>query len=181
MNPRLDPTIATGRLVLRQPRTADIADIVTGVGDPAVARMLARVPLPYGRSDAEAFLSLVRQNAEAGTGLSLSITREDRVIGMIAIEQLPVICEFGYWLARPCWGRGFATEAGAAILAYGFAILGLRLIRSSVFTGNRASLHVQQKLGFSIIGRSDRASLARGRAVPHIDTVLTRARFEALR
>ena len=52
--------------------------------------------------------------------------------------------------------------------------------RSGVFAENRASLRVQHKLGFAAIGRSTRHSLARGEAIPHIDTVLTRGRFQAL-
>ena len=179
MKPRLDPTIATARLLLRLPRGEDVDDIVAGIGDPAVARMLARVPLPYRRTDGEAFIASARQSAQAGTALCLSIVHGAHVIGGLAIDSLPQPCEFGYWLARPWWGRGFATEAGAAALAYGFDVLGLRLIRSGVYTENRASLRVQRKLGFSAVGRSMRRSLARGSAVPHIDTVLTRARFQA--
>ncbi len=180
MKPRLDPTIVTRRLTLRPLHGADADDIVRGVGDPAVAGMLARVPLPYHRAHAEDFITHAQRSAHAGRNLILAIVEDRRAIGIMSIEDLPTRCELGYWLAHDAWGRGFATEAGAAILAYGFEVLGLRLVRSAVFTGNRASLRVQQKLGFAIIGRSRRASLARGAAVPHIETVLTRARFQAL-
>lgn len=181
MKPQRDPTIVTARLTLRLPRASDADDFVAGIGDPAVCRMLARVPLPYHRSDAEAFAAFARQRAHAGRSLNLAIVHDGRVIGGIGINTLPVICELGYWLARPWWGRGFATEAGTAILAYGFEVLGLKLVRSGVFVDNRASLNVQRKLGFAAIGRSTRHSLARGADVPHIDTVLPRARFEAFR
>ena len=116
----------TARLVLRPPHDADADDIVAGVGDPAVARMLARVPLPYRGFHAEDFIAHARQSA------------------------------------------------------YGFEVLGLGLIRSAVHVENRTSLRVLQKLGFAAIGRAMRSSLARGCAVPHIDTVLTRADYQAL-
>jgi RimJ/RimL family protein N-acetyltransferase len=180
VKPRLDPTIATARLVLRLPRMGDVDDLVAGIGDPAVARMLARIPLPYRRSDGEGFVALARQHARQGTNLHLLIVHDGRPVGGIGIADMPPRCEFGYWLARPDWGRGLATEAGTAVLAYGFEVLGLKLIRSGVYTENRGSLRVQQKLGFAAIGRSLRTSLARGCAVPHIETVLTRARFQAL-
>jgi RimJ/RimL family protein N-acetyltransferase len=141
--------------------------------------MLARVPLPYGRADGEAFVAAARRNARQGTTLSLVLVHNRHVIGGLAIDSLPVHCEFGYWLARPWWGHGFATEAGAAALIFAFAVLGLSLVRSAVYTENRASLRVQRKLGFAAVGRSMHHSLARGEAVPHIDTVLTRARFQA--
>jgi RimJ/RimL family protein N-acetyltransferase len=180
VKPRLDPTIDTARLTLRPLHQSDAGDIVTGVGDPAVARMLARVPLPYRHVHAEDFIAHARQSAHEGRNLILAVV-DGRLIGVMSIEEMPGRCELGYWLARTCWGRGFATEAGEAILAYAFDALRLRLIRSAVHTENRASLRVQQKLGFAIVGRSERHSLARGSAVPHIDTVLTRARYEAFR
>ncbi len=181
MKPRPDPTIETARLTLRLPRLADVDDLVAGVGDPAVARMLARVPLPYRRADGERFVAFARRSAGAGSTLNLAIIHDRRLIGIVGIDALPAHCEFGYWLARPFWGRGFATEAGSAALAYGFEALGLRLVRSGVFADNRASLNVQRKLGFAVIGRSERGSLARRADVPHIDTVLTRTRYRALR
>jgi RimJ/RimL family protein N-acetyltransferase len=180
VTPQRDPTIATARLVLRLPRRSDLDDIVVGVGDPAVARMLARVPLPYARAHGQEFLAYARRSTDEGRSLILAIVHAQRLVGIVSIEGMPIRSEFGYWLARPWWGRGFATEAGVAVLAYGFDVLGLRLIRSGVYTENRASLGVQRKLGFAAIGRSLRQSLARGSAVPHIDTVLTRARFQAL-
>lgn len=178
MKPRHDPTIVTRRLTLRRPREADVDELVEAIGDLRVSRTLGRVPYPYGRADAEAFLNADRRNG--GRNLNLSIFRDRRLIGGIGITNLPGYNELGYWLAYHAWGRGFATEAGAAILAYGFDVLGLRLIRSAVAVENWASLRVQQKLGFAAIGRGTRHSLARGSAVPHIDTVLTRARFQAL-
>ena len=180
MKPRLDPVIVTRRLTLRQPRSSDIDDLVAGIGDPAVTRMLGRVPLPYGRSHAEAFLDTVRRNAQSGRSLDLSIVHDGRLVGGIGISNLPGYNELGYWLARSAWGHGFATEAGAAILAYGFEVLGLKLMRSVVNTENRPSLRVQQKLGFAAIGRSMHHSLARGHDVPCIDAVLTRPRYRVL-
>jgi RimJ/RimL family protein N-acetyltransferase len=141
--------------------------------------MLGRVPHPYTRTDGESFLAAVKRNADAGKSLNLSIFRNGRLIGGIGITALPGYCEFGYWLAYDAWGKGFATEAGHAVLAYGFGTLGLTLIRSGVLRGNAASLRVQAKLGFRLIGVSRRGALARGETVDHIDTVLTRRRFEA--
>lgn len=179
MKARPDPVIATARLVLRQPGAADVDDIVAGVGDPAVARMLARVPHPYRRDHAEDFIARSQASGRAGRTLVLAIVR-GRLIGIVSIEDMPGRCELGYWLARHAWGKGYATEAATAILAYGFDRLGLRLVRSAFFVGNRASGRVQQKLGFAIVGRHERASLARGAVVAHIATVLTRPRFQAL-
>lgn len=175
--PQLEPTIETARLTLRPLRDSDLDEIVAEIGDLAVSRMLARVPHPYTRAHAEAFFAAATRNAEAGSGLFLVVERNGRVAGGIGLEAMPYTCEFGYWLSRPNWGMGLATEAAAAILAYAFAVLDLRRIRSGYFAENTGSRRVQQKLGFRQIGVSTILSLARGVAVPHIDTVLTSARF----
>ncbi|CAN5226543.1 GNAT family N-acetyltransferase [soil metagenome] len=180
MKPLLEPVIETPRLLLRPPRLRDLDDLVAGVGDLRVSRMLGRVPHPYTRADAENFLAAVKRNARSGKSLNLSIFRDGRLIGGIGTSALPAYCEFGYWLAYDAWGKGFATEAAGAVLAYGFDVLGLGLIRSGILAGNTASMRVQVKLGFRRIGISRRISLARDAMIDHIDTVLTRARFEAL-
>jgi len=181
VNPRLEPTIATPRLVLRPLEAGDLDDLVAGIGDLRVSRMLGRVPHPYRRADAEAYLPAARAHARAGKTLNLAITTDDRLVGGISVSRLPAYNELGYWLAHVAWGKGYATEAGAAVLAYCFEGLGLPLIRSGVFAGNGASLRVQVKLGFRRVGVSRREALARGRLLDHIDTVLTRRHFEALR
>ncbi|HEY0407367.1 MAG TPA: GNAT family N-acetyltransferase [Pyrinomonadaceae bacterium] len=60
--------------------------------------------------------------------------------------SLPV--EFGYTLARDCWGRGLATEMAGAALRHAFAHLPLEEIAASVDSGNHASRRVLEKIGF---------------------------------
>jgi RimJ/RimL family protein N-acetyltransferase len=180
MKPLLDPIIDTRRLVLRPPRLTDLDGLVVAAGDLRVSRMLARVPHPYTRADGESFIAAVDRQARAGKALNLSIFHAGRLIGGIGIAALPRTCEFGYWLAHDAWGKGYATEAGHAVLAYGFGVLGLNLVRSGILAGNTASMRVQVKLGFRRIGVSPKISLARDSVIEHIDTVLTRRRFDAM-
>jgi RimJ/RimL family protein N-acetyltransferase len=181
-NPRLEQVIETRRMRLRPPRDVDLDGIVAAIGDFAVSRMLARVPYPYTRTSAEDFLAKATRNAQAGTSFFMIIEHDGRLAGGIGVGAMPYVCEFGYWLARPYWGMGLATEAAGAALAYVFDVLGVRLVRSGVFADNRASMRVQQKLGFRKIGGSVVRSLARRTEVAHIDTVLVPARFrQALR
>ena len=175
--PRLEPHIETERLVLRPLAERDLDAIFEGVRDRSVAVRLARVPHPYRRADAGAFLTRTRAGVAAGREMTLGVEHDGALIGCIGLGDIPRICELGYWFARPHWGKGFATEAARAVVAYGFDALGLRLVRSGAFSDNPASLRVQMKLGFRRTGLSERRSLARGHGVAHIDTVLTRARF----
>lgn len=175
--------IETPRLVLRPPRHEDIPALVEGLGDPAVSRMLALVPHPYGRGDAEAFVALCAERNRDGRHLLLVMDHGGAVVGGIGLhglQALPAVEDFGYWVARFHWGEGFATEAARGLLAHAFRVLGAERVPSGVFVDNPASLRVQDKLGFERVGTSRRFSLARGCEVEHIDTELTRARFEEL-
>ena len=53
-----------------------------------------------------------------------------------------------YYIARPYWNRGIATEASRAWIAYGFETLGLRRIEAGINAANGASQRVVEKLGF---------------------------------
>lgn len=69
--------------------------------------------------------------------------------------------ELGYRLCLRHWGRGYATEAAAAVLEHGFGKLRLRKISAFVLPQNRASLRILGKLGF----RYEREFLHAG--IPH--------------
>jgi RimJ/RimL family protein N-acetyltransferase len=60
--------------------------------------------------------------------------------------------EIGYWLGAPFWGRGYCTEGARAVVAYGFAVLGLHRIHAMHFTRNAASGRVLEKLGMRFEG-----------------------------
>src|SRR5437763_11699360 len=140
----LEPSIETGRLIIRPAEEADRHDIVAEVNDFAVTRMLAKVPHPYRLADADAFLRSIKKDERRS--LALSITHDGRVIGGIGLSDIGAGCEFGYWLGQAHWGKGYATEAGRAFLAFAFAAYDIGLIRSGVFVDHPASLRVQAKL-----------------------------------
>ena len=169
--------IETERLLLRPILEADLDVIVTGIGDFAVSGMLARVPYPYRRSDAESFLAATRE--AAGQNIALAIADDSGVVGGLGLTGIRSEREFGYWLAKPAWGKGYATESGRAFLALLFGEIGLDIVRSGVFFDNPASLRVQEKLGFQRIGTRMIRCLARGKDIEHIDTILTRERHLA--
>ncbi len=173
-----DLRLETARLVLAPVAEADIDGIVAGIDDFEVSKMLARVPHPYRRSDAEGFLAASRE--AWGRNLALTIRDAGGVVGGLGLTGLRSEREFGYWLSRDAWGKGYATEAGRAFLAHLFHVEGLEVVRSGVFHDNPASLRVQDKLGFERIGTHMVHCLARRRHIEHIDTLLTRERYAAL-
>jgi [ribosomal protein S5]-alanine N-acetyltransferase len=64
-------------------------------------------------------------------------------------EVVPGEAVIAFYLARPYWGRGLATEAGRAFIEYGFGQLGLSRIEAGMNVKNLASIRVIEKLGFA--------------------------------
>ena len=172
----MDVELRTTRLWLRQPRLGDAAQITRLLNNFRVAGNLARVPYPYREIDALSWLRACRPDAPAAeTGFSLDLPGEG-VVGNCGFHLddrgKPVI---GYWLGEPFWNRGFMSEALAAIVDWYFTVTAADRIGSGVFAFNKASLHIQKKIGFTEIGESRLHCLARNQEVRHIDTELTRA------
>lgn len=61
--------------------------------------------------------------------------------------------EFGYWLARSEWGKGYATEAARLVIDHAFESLGVEKLRANPIADNKASRHLLEKLGFAQCGR----------------------------
>jgi len=64
---------------------------------------------------------------------------------------VPHEASIAFYLARPYWGRGLATEAGRALVAHGCGELGLRRFHAGVNAENGASRRVVEKLGFRLV------------------------------
>jgi len=151
----MSPEFETPRLRLRPFRDTDIPEIVRLAGHPGIAATTLYIPHPYTRHDAETWLSQHGPSAADGTGFTFAVTtREDRLVGAIALAIAPRHrrAELGYWIGVEHWGRGYATEAGAALLEFGFGTLGLNRIEAHCFVGNRASARVLEKLGMRFEG-----------------------------
>jgi [ribosomal protein S5]-alanine N-acetyltransferase len=56
--------------------------------------------------------------------------------------------ELGYRLCLDYWGKGYAREAAAVVLRYGFEELKLERILGLTLPHNRASLKILETLGF---------------------------------
>jgi ribosomal-protein-alanine N-acetyltransferase len=59
--------------------------------------------------------------------------------------------EIGYLLARPCWGRGIASEAVDLMLTFAFDTLRLHEVQATVMDGNERSLRLLESKGFERI------------------------------
>jgi len=162
------PRIDTDRLALRTPRLDDAPRLAVLANDFDIARMTTRLPHPYGLADAQDFLARTAvQDLSREVKFAIE-TADDGLVGVIGLyPRGPLGPEVGYWIGRPYWGRGLATEAARAVLSWARTVWGRRAVVSGHFTDNPASGRVLEKAGFLYTGEvQPRPCAARGEVAP---------------
>ena len=155
--------IRTQRLVLRQPALADAARISLLAGDYDVACMTGTIPHPYSEQMAAEWLADVLNGEE---GVVFMIERDGLMVGCTGYRAFDDDhAELGYWIGKPYWGHGYATEAARALIAHAFDADGFAYLRAGHFTDNPGSERILRKLGFVASGEERRDCAARGEAV----------------
>jgi RimJ/RimL family protein N-acetyltransferase len=155
----IDP-LATSRLRLRPLLAGDAARMAELLEDDAEATaMTARIPIPCTADAARAWIEV----AAVPPAYTFAIERLADVvmIGAVGFVLLPAGAGVGYWLGRPFWGVGYATEAVRCALAHA-RHLGATRAEAETFPENHASARVLAKLGFRVIGEVARMLPRRG-------------------
>jgi RimJ/RimL family protein N-acetyltransferase len=159
--------IVTERLRIRRPKLADVGAIARLAGDYAICSMTTRMPYPYAEGDARAFVELVAAQNRRTENTFVIDQADAGVVGAIGFHQpagRPL--EMGYWIGRPYWGRGYATEAANAALDWAQTDWRRKVVVAGHFADNEASAQVLVKTGFLYTGEVQiRHSRARGAAV----------------
>lgn len=154
----------TERLLLRPSWPEDANELHRAIADEGIVRNLARAPWPYTVEDAARFATEDHDPLYPNFLLMLRTKGAPRLIGACGIGSFHGQAELGYWIARPYWGLGFATEASRAVMNIARTIGHEKLIASH-FTDNPASGKVLRKLGFQHTGKTEqRHSKGRGEA-----------------
>lgn len=159
------PDLHTDRLLLRSFTPDDAERVRELAGDAEVALMTANIPHPYEPGMAEAWIETHEDLVRAGRRHPFAIERPGRgVIGAVGleVESEHGRAELGYWVGRPYWGRGYATEACSRVLDYGFQVLNLRRVFARHVVENPASGRVLEKLGMTREGVLRQHDLHRG-------------------
>ncbi|MCM2465094.1 GNAT family N-acetyltransferase [Methanoculleus oceani] len=150
------PILATRRLLLRAFDPGDAREVQRLCGDYAVAATTL-LPYPYPDGLAEVWIASLREGIERGDAAAFAVTLagEGGLIGgvRLRIDTDHARGELGFWVARRCWGRGYATEAVRAVIEYGFSTLGLHRVHAHHFSRNPASGRVMEKCGMVYEGR----------------------------
>jgi ribosomal-protein-alanine N-acetyltransferase len=144
--------IRTARLRIRSWRDDDLEPFAAMNADP---RVMEFFPSVHSREESAKYFAGGRARmAERGYGLwPVEVVGGASFIGMVGLSDprfeapfMPAV-EIGWRLAAEHWGRGYATEAARAVLAFGFERLALAQIVSFTTVGNARSRRVMEKLG----------------------------------
>ena len=145
------PSLTSERLVLR-PFTLEDAKVVQELaGDERIAATTLTIPHPYLDGMAEEWITAIQTSYENGNGIIWAVTIKEtgKIAGAIGLQLKPVFnkAEIGYWIGVPFWNKGYASEATATVIKYGFEELMLNKMDAHYFATNPASGRVMVKNG----------------------------------
>lgn len=160
------PVLQTPRLTLRPLQKSDAGHISLYSSDWRVASMTSSIPFPNPESVVAQFIetSLSGKTGDLNWAVDATKSYGVHIVGVMGLRENG---ELGYWFGPFYWGLGFATEAGKAVVDYGFSI-GKTKIFGRHFEDNPASGRVLQKLGMAHAGESEGFSVARNAKVTSI-------------
>jgi len=128
----------------------------TCLNDKEVLKTLYDIQYPFTLNASKKYIKESMQNKDK---YEFAIIIKNEVVGGIVLENPnsnKKIFEVGYYIARPHWGKGIATQALIKISKYGFNILRLKKIWGGIISNNPASGRVFEKAGFKLEGRQEK-------------------------
>lgn len=142
-------------IALRQVEDADLDALFDQMRDPDAVRMAAFTA--ENPDDRHAFdVHMARVRSLPGVTLR-AITCDGQLVGSISSFPSGDETEVTYWIDRPAWGRGIATQALELLLQ----LVPARPLHARAASDNIASLRVLQKAGFKTIGTENSYAPAR--------------------
>ena len=143
--------IRTDRLLLRPLEMSDAPAIQLLAGDRDVATTTRDIPHPYEDGMAEKWIKSCEKKTVSGELINFAITlnADSSFLGAIGIhpDDTGSQVELGYWVGKPYWNQGYATEAVTAVVRHCFTNLELDRVYAAHFTRNPSSGRVMQKAG----------------------------------
>lgn len=145
--------LETERLVLRAWERDDVEPLLALTSDAETMRYIGNGK-PWDIARAREWLGWMEEcYRERGFGRWAVVEKDGgRLVGSCGFYLVLEKVDFGYMLARDCWGRGYATEVGRAALRHGFESLNFGEVVARTAPENQASRRVLEKLGFEFRG-----------------------------
>ncbi|UCE37845.1 MAG: GNAT family N-acetyltransferase [Thermoplasmata archaeon] len=161
MDSDVDPNtirLETERLILRPLREEDAESIYQHVKEYDIAKWTINIPHPYPRDGAIIFIRQSMELLEKGLSyeLAIELKPELKIVGVVSfvkVDKRHKNAELGYWIGKPHWNNGIATEASLKILEFGFSELSLERVFAKCFHDNLPSKRVMEKIGMEYEGK----------------------------
>lgn len=145
------PVLESGRLKLRPFKPEDAQRVQELAGEKEISDNTLLIPHPYPDGLAEEWIGSHEVKFEKNEEAVFAVTLKDsgELIGAIGlvINELLNNAEMGYWIGKPYWGNGYATEAVGMMIKYGIEELGLNKVHAHHMTRNPSSGEVMRKNG----------------------------------
>lgn len=171
--------LETERLVLRAPEFSDVREIAAALNDIDISKYLSTPPHPYTEADARAYVTrAVEERAEASSFRFAARRKADgALVGCCGLRQKDGAYNLGYWVAKPFWRQGYASEAARRVIEFAFDELGASRLMADWHHDNGISGRILAKLGFEAAGVHKEYSAARGHEILCNLCILTREDF----
>ena len=175
------PVLETERLTLRQMKLSDAPALIGFLNDEEVLRtmLMLGTSFPMSLKDGLKAILTIRMHFLQGSHIHWLICDKSTGVPMGSIALSPISrarnsANAGFYLGSAFWGRGYMTEAFAAVLDYAFGTLSLNRVSAGHFAGNLASGRVQQKCGLQYEGTHRQAFLKDGQYIDEVMYAITK-------
>ncbi|MDR6224390.1 GNAT family N-acetyltransferase [Desmospora profundinema] len=148
--------------------------------DSEAARLMDRIPIPRSKDESQSWISreMIPQD-----GFRLAVETLNReLVGSIsthACDKKNGTFQYGIFIFRKHWRKGYASEAIALLLRYYFGELSYQKVTVYVHSFNHGSIRLHTNLGFQLEGRLRRMVYTQGRYYDQLVFGLTKEEFYA--
>ncbi|MCT8138165.1 GNAT family N-acetyltransferase [Anaerobacillus sp. CMMVII] len=146
----------TDRLYLRPFELSDGQTIKSLANNQDLARTTLHIPYPYPDGYAEQWIASCSEKMKKGSSYSLAIILKE-TLELVGCLTLNIALnhkrgELAYWIGKPYWDNGYATEASLKMIEFAFGKLDLNRVWACVMIRNHASIEVMKKAGLHYEG-----------------------------
>lgn len=146
---------------------SDAPDVRRLAGERDIADTTLNIPHPYEDGMAESWIETHKPGYETDSlaTFAISLRGGAGLIGAIGltIDRPFNRAELGYWIGKPFWNQGYATEAANAVIEFGFTDLRLNRISAWHLARNPSSGRVMEKIGMQLEGTARQNTMKWGK------------------
>lgn len=151
--------IETERLILRELTLSDAEGMFELDSNPNVHLFLGNNPVKNIQESIDMIENIQKQYVNFGIGRWAVVLKEtNEFIGWSGIKYITSeinnhknFYELGYRFIEKHWGKGYASEAGKAFVAYAFNEMKVDALYAYADAGNENSRKILEKLGFHFV------------------------------